>query len=466
VDPLPDPDVEEANHRIVANEEKTQAMLAYLHKNVQHDVDRINAKLNRPGEPGVVPSSLMQIDDPDIDDTSQLSDGTSTDSMSDADVLKSSFEFMHKDREEMRALDKTAKEELHAFRRGDKEAKKLLNHVEMIRDLRHKRHVWRENRVAARARAGQPSSFLEEKAKKDIPEDDSDRMLKQFMAKMTAQKQEYDEERKQAEAETTKARAEIASAQKRAFASLPSSLAQTKSFPEIERSDNLGDVEKTLGQLQGRMRDQLNHFASVGRKDQLEEDMELKRMNRVFPGSFAEATEEKRPHIHHHHRAGHRHHSHVPHSAHHRHSRPSLRDAAELDSAGFAAAPTRASALVQSVQKPILDDSKLNADLAAFSDATKELGKEENQMKTDAAKFAADMDAATVNAGSFLQVKDRSEEGDRPPTSLVQMGETTALGEWRKHMDERKREIQMRHNTALRTDSLSDLHVSSLLQTP
>jgi len=93
--------------------------------------------------------------------------------------------------------------------------------------------------VAARARAGQPSSFLEEKGKKDIPEDDSDRMLKQFMAKMTAQKQEYDEERKQAEAETTKARAEIASAQKRAFASLPSSLAQTKSFPEIERSAGL-----------------------------------------------------------------------------------------------------------------------------------------------------------------------------------------------------------------------------------
>ena len=80
---------------------------------------------------------------------------------------------------------------------------------------------------------------MEEKAKKDIPEDDSDRMLKQFMAKMTAQKQEYDEERKQAEAETTKARAEIASAQKRAFASLPSSLAQTKSFPEIERSAGL-----------------------------------------------------------------------------------------------------------------------------------------------------------------------------------------------------------------------------------
>ena len=64
---------------------------------------------------------------------------------------------------------------------------------------------------------------------------------------------------------------------------------------------------------------------------------------------------------------------------------------------------------------------RLNADLASFSDATKELGKEENQMKTDAAKFAADMDAATVNAGSFLQVKDRSEEGDRPPTSLVQI---------------------------------------------
>ena len=102
---------------------------------------------------------MMQIDDPDIDDTSQLSDGTSTDTMTDADVLKSAFEFMHKDREEMRALDKTAKEELHNFRRGDKEAKKLLNHVEMIRDLRHKRHVWRENRVAARARAGQAPSL-------------------------------------------------------------------------------------------------------------------------------------------------------------------------------------------------------------------------------------------------------------------------------------------------------------------
>merc|ERR1719353_2285548 len=202
---------------------------------------------------------------------------------------------------------------------------------------------------------------------------------------------------------------------------------------------------------------------SVGRKDQLEEDMELKRMNRVFPGSFAEATEEKRPHIHHHHRAGHRHHSHVPHSAHHRHARPSLRDAAELDSSGFAAAPTRASALVQSGQKPILDDSKLNADLAAFSDATNELGKEENQMKSDAAKFAADMDAATVNAGSFLQTQDRSEEDDSKPSSLAEMGETTALGEWRKRMEERQHAVKERQEEQRRLSA--SFHPLSFLET-
>ena len=67
----------------------------------------------------------------------------------------------------------------------------------------------------------------------------------------------------------------------------------------------------------------------------------------------------------------------------------------------------------------------------------------------------------------FDHLAEKSEKGSTSNLSTkVQMGETTALGEWRKHMDERKREIQMRHNTALRTDSLSDLHVSSLLQTP
>merc|ERR1719311_637859 len=96
-----------------------------------------------------------------------------------------------------------------------------------------------------------------------------------------------------------------------------------------------------------------------------------------------------------------------------------------------------ASALVEAAGQPVLDDSKLNADLAAFSDATSELGKEEKQMKTEAAKFAADMDAATVNAGSFMQEQDHSEDADGKPFSLAQIGETDSLDEWRKRMEAR-----------------------------
>jgi hypothetical protein len=303
-------------------------------------------------------------------------------------------------------------------------------------------------------------------------------MLQQFMSKMTAQKQEYDEERREAEEETRKARAEIARAQQKSF---PSSLVQT--LPDMERSGNLGDVEKTLGELQGRMRDQLSHFSAAGRKDQLEEDLELKRMKRAFPGSLAQTTEEKRPQHHHHH--GHSHHhspdhiSSVGHHHHHGHSQRAF--ASDFEDPLAPDGPTReslrksthdlrgkmnrarASALVQAVQQPALDDSKLNADLASFSDATNELGKEENQMKTDAAKFAADMDAATVNAGSFLQIQDRSDEGGRAPSSLAEMGETTALSAWRKNMEERRVAMMKRSEEAKKL--LTGFKPMSLLET-
>jgi hypothetical protein len=502
-----DPVVAEASKGIVESERKTQDALAELHKHVQKDVDRINAKLNRPGEPGV-PSSLMQIDDIDTvdsDDTPQLPE-----SMSDVDTLKASFEQMHKDRAEMGVLDKEAKDELHAFRRGEKEAKKMLAHVQLIRDLRHKKHTWRANRVAARVRAAQPSSFLEEEEKKKAKDfHDDDRVLQNFMAKMTAQKEEYDDERKEAEEETRKARAEIAREQKKSF---PSSLVQTHADPlELQgRADNLGDVEKTLGELQGRMRQQLNQFASAGRKDQLDEDLELKRMKRDFPNSFAETTDE-RPHGHSHAHLGgmhggghphfnmphgshpshgHHHHGHhnalasheskwaaqrraVPgfHSHHHRHGHLSFSEKDFQTPAERAVRErarnlinhvhqARASALVEANAKPILDDSKLNADLAAFSDATSELGKEEKQMKTDAAKFAADMDAATMNAGtSFMQIDDRS-EGEA--SSLVQEGDLTALDQWRKNMEQRQREVKERQAEQRRL--AAQFHPMSLLQ--
>merc|ERR1719502_2504304 len=87
----------------------------------------------------------------------------------------------------------------------------------------------------------------------------------------------------------------------------------------------------------------------------------------------------------------------------------------------------------------------------------------ENQMKTDAAKFAADMDAATVNAGSFLQTGDRSAEDDSKPSSLAEMGETTALDEWRKRMEGRQRQVKETRDEQERL--LSTFHPLSFLET-